>query len=160
MAAGKPFMSLEGRIQLCKEYTTLWSDFFKTFADGLEHKKILINEEKTFMQMVTLLAFKHYQFTEMMDKHLPNPDGILEVLCDAVSLQHFKELSEAQFSKLQVDWHTQFIAMNKCLGKLFINMPADKKSENRTKQKATQEQAKASKRTASKPQPSPTPKTK
>jgi hypothetical protein len=142
MAAGKTFMNQTERIQLCKDYTTLWSDFFKIFADGLENKKIDPNEEKTFNQIVSLLAFKHYKFTEMMGKHLPDPDGILEVLCEAVNLHHLKELSEAQFSKLQVDWHTEFIALNKCLGKLIIELPVDKRTEARLKQKGAEDSRK------------------
>jgi hypothetical protein len=150
MAAGKTFMTLTEKIQLCKDYATLWSDFFKTFADGLEQKKIDPNEEKTFNQMVSLLAYKHYKLTEMMGKNLPDPDGILEVLCEAVHLQHLKELSEAQFSKLQVNWHTEFIALNKCLGKLIIDLPVDKRAETRLKQKGADESRKAAKPT---PQP-------
>lgn len=145
MATRKTFISLMDKIQLCKDYTTLWSDFFKIFADGLEQKKIVPNEEKTFNQIVSLLAFKHYKFTEMMENNLPDPDGILEVLCDAVSLHHLKELSEAQFSMLQVNWHTEFIAMNKCLGKLIIGLPVDKRTEARLKQKGAEELHKTAK---------------
>jgi len=126
-------MNLEERIRLCKDYTRLWSDFFKTFSEGLHNKKILPNEEIAYNQMVALLSFKHFKFAEMMGSYLPDPDGILEVLCDSVSLQHLKTLSEAQFSKLQVNWHTEFIAMNKCLGKLLAELPTDKRTEHELK---------------------------
>lgn len=115
-------MTTAEKIKLCQEYTLLWSDFFKLFSEGLEQKKILNNEEKIFNQIVSLLAYKHYKLSEMMGDKLSNPDGILEVLCESASLQHLKELSEAQFSKLQVDWHTMFIALNKCLGKLISEL--------------------------------------
>jgi len=123
MATGKPFMTVIQKIELCKEYTRLWADFFKLFAEGLEHKKILANEEKIFDQMVSLLSLNHYKFTEMMGDHLSNPDSIIEVLSECASLQHLKELTEAAFSKLQVDWHTIFIAMNKCIGKFIAVLP-------------------------------------
>ncbi len=129
MAEGKPWISVEQQIDLCKDYTRQWSDFFKIFADGLENKKITPNEERIFNQMLTILALKHFRFAEMMGENLPNPEGILEVLCDAVSLQQMKDLSEAQFSKLQVDWHTEFIAMNKCLGKLLSMLPIERRNE-------------------------------
>jgi len=155
MGSGKPYMTLQERIDLCKDYTRLWADFFKTFSEGLEHKKILHNEEVIFGQMVSLLAFKHYKITEMMEKHLPDPDGILEVLCEAASLQHLKELSEAQFSKFQVNWHTQFIAMNKCLGKLIIELPTEKRTERRSSpQPAGKTQVS---KEPQKPAPAPTP---
>jgi len=159
MASGKPFITLQERIDLCKGYTRLWSDFFKTFSEGLEHKKILHSEEVIFTQMVCLLAFKHYRFTEMMDKYLPDPDGILEVLCEAAGLQHLKELSEAQFSKFQVDWHTQFIAMNKCLGKLIIELPVEKRPERKIPPQpvAKTQVSKEPQKAAPAPAPSPTP---
>ena len=159
MAAGKTHVKLEDKIELCKGYTKLWSDFFKTFADGLEHKKIFANEEKTFFQMVTLLALRHYKFTEMMGNKLPDPGGILEVLSDAVSMQHLKELSEAQFSKLQVNWHTQFIAMNKCLGKLLIELPTDKRTEHQLeKQERAEKKTRGSQKAAASPAASSPPK--
>lgn len=128
MATGKPFMSIEEKIQICKEYTQQWSDFFKMFAEGLENRKIFPNEEVIFDQIVTLLAFKHYEFSEMMGEFLPDPEGIMEVLCNAPSMQALKEMSDAQFSKLQVEWHSEFIAMNKCLGKLLAQLPVEKRN--------------------------------
>lgn len=129
MATGKPFMTTAQKIALCQEYTVIWSDFFKLFSEGLEHKKVLANEEKVFAQMVSLLAYRHYKLSEMMGEKLSNPDGILEVLCESASLQHLKELSEAQFSKLQVDWHTMFIALNKCLGKLISDLTPEQQAQ-------------------------------
>ena len=71
-------MSTEDKIDICKKYTQQWSDFFKMFSEGLENRKIHPNEEIIFDQIVTLLAFKHYTFSEMMGEFLPDPEGILE----------------------------------------------------------------------------------
>ena len=155
MASSKSFMNLHDRIELCKEYTRLWADFFKTFSEGLERKKIVPNEEAIFIQMVSLLAFKHYKITEMMGQHLPDPDGILDVLSEAVSLQHLKEISEAQFSKFQVNWHSEFIAMNKCLGKLIIELPPEKRQETKGAPPATAKAPIPSQKAAPAPTPSP-----
>ncbi len=127
-----PFLTLENRTQVCREYTKLWADFFKMFADDLEHRKIHENDEAAFQQMLSLLALNHFKFTELMGDKLKDPDGILEVLCEAVSLSHLKTQSEAQFSKLQVDWHTLFLDMNKCLGKLQseLHMRQEKKKKS------------------------------
>jgi hypothetical protein len=110
--------TLENRIQVCREYTKLWADYFKMFADSLEHRRIHENDEAAFQQIISLLALNHFKFTELMADKLKDPEDILEVLCESVSLSYLKMLSEAQFSKLQVDWHTLFLEMNKCLGKL------------------------------------------
>ncbi len=149
--AGKAFMTLGERIRLCKEYTTLWSDFFGMFAEELEHKKVLPNDERAFAQIVSLLALKHYKFTEMMGNKLPEPEAIREVLCEAVSLQHLKGLSEAQFSKLQVDWHTQFIAMNKCLGKLIAELPLEQRPDRQAQRPSAVPQRTTSNRSTAAP---------
>ena len=96
-----PFLTLENRTQVCREYTKLWADFFKMFADDLVHRKIYENDEAAFQQMLSLLALNHYKFAELMGDKLKDPEGILEVLCEAVSLSHLKMQSEAQFSKLR-----------------------------------------------------------
>ena len=68
----------------------------------------------------------HYRFEMMAGEFLKDPDKVLGVLCEAVSLNYLKSLSEAQFSKLEVDWHSLFIAMNKCLGKIISLLPPEK----------------------------------
>ena len=130
-----PFLTLENRTQVCREYTKLWADFFKMFADDLVHRKIHENDEAAFQQILSLLALNHFKFAELMGDKLKDPEGILEVLCEAVSLSHLKMQSEAQFSKLQVDWHTLFLDMNKCLGKLQseLHMRQEKKKKKKKK---------------------------
>jgi len=112
------------RIRVVKEYTRLWSDFFRAF-EGVREKKIYENDEQSFFQMVSLLALNQYRFEMMAGEFMKEPEKVLEVLCEAVSLTYLKNLSEAQFSKLEVDWHSLFIAMNKCLGKLIGLLPPE-----------------------------------
>ncbi len=121
--------SPEYRIRVVKEYCRLWSDFFRTFADGLQDRKIYERDEQSFFQIVSLLALNHYRFEVSADNYFKDPDKILDVLSEAVNLSYLKTLSEAQFSKLEVDWHSLFIAMNKCLGKLIGLLPPEKAEE-------------------------------
>jgi hypothetical protein len=112
-----------------KEYCRLWSDFFRAFSEGLQDRKIYESDEQSFLQIVSLLAANHYRFEEMAGEYFNDPDKILEVLSEAVSLSYLKTLSDAQFSKLEVDWHSIFIHMNKCLGKLISLLPPEKAEE-------------------------------
>jgi hypothetical protein len=126
--AKNPLLTIENRIKVCRQYTTLWADFFKFFAENLEDKKITDKDEAQFEKIVSILALNHFKFTELMGDRLKDPEGILEVLTETVSLAQLKATSEAQFSKLQVEWHTLFIEMNKCLGKLKSELPINKKA--------------------------------
>jgi hypothetical protein len=115
----------------------MWADYFKFFAESLEDKKITDRDEAQFEKVVSILALNHFKFTELMGDKLKDPEGILEVLTETVSLAQLKAMSEAQFSKLQVEWHTLFIEMNKCLGKLKTELPVNKKAPTQAMAKAT-----------------------
>lgn len=112
------------RIRVVREYTRLWSDLFRAF-EGVKEKKIHENDEQSFFQIVSLLALNQYKFEMMAGEFMKEPKKILDVLSETVSLNYLKNLSEAQFSKLEVDWHSLFIAMNKCLGKLIGLLPPE-----------------------------------
>jgi hypothetical protein len=131
--AHNPILTIENRISVCRDYTKLWAEFFKFFAEGLHDKKVTEKDEAGFDKIVSLVALNHFKFVELMGDRFKDPEGILEVLTNSVSLSHLKSMSEAQFSKLQVDWHTLFIEMNKCLGKLNAELPIDKKAAAKAK---------------------------
>jgi len=114
---------LEKRIAFVQEYIKLWRQFFETFAEGFENRKILKRDEEEFARILNSLAHHHYRFTAMSYPQMSGTDGILKVLCDVISLSHLKGISEAQLSKVQIDWHTIFIDMNKALGRLMALRP-------------------------------------
>jgi len=120
----KQLTSIENRLATCREYKNLWQEYFKFFAEGFEGRKIYERDEQAFFQIMNVLAVNHYRFVELAGEYFKEGEGILMVLTDSVSLSHLKEMSEAQFSKLQIDWHTIFIAMNKAIGKLMMQLPA------------------------------------
>ncbi|MFH0795218.1 MAG: hypothetical protein V2A74_14435 [bacterium] len=113
-------------MEVCREYSRIWGEFFQYFAEGLGDKKIYQKDEENFQQLIKTLAMNHYKFSVMVKENFKGADEILEVLCDAVSLQNLKGMSEAQFSKLQVSWHTLFIEMNKAMGKFMLKLPVAK----------------------------------
>jgi len=113
----------EQKLAVLREYARLWQEYFKFFADRVEGKRITEAEENAFAQLMNVLALNHFRFVETAYPHFKDSDGILKVLTDTVSLSHIQQMSDAQFSKLQIDWHTIFIAMNKAIGKFIASMP-------------------------------------
>lgn len=130
-------ISLENRISVCRDFIALWSRFFQFFAEELHDRKIKPEEEKAFFQTVTLLARKHYLFTELMDDAFEEGDQVIELLTQTVSLTHIKNMDEGTLSKLELDWHTLFLNMNQTLGRLVRRMPGGLKLNEALKQ-ATQ----------------------
>jgi hypothetical protein len=119
----KQLTSIENRLNICREFTKLWQQYFQFFSDGFEDKKIFEKDEQAFFQLMNVLALNHYRFVEMAGEYFKDGEGILAVLTETVSLSAIKQMSEAQFSKLLIDWHTLFISMNKAIGKLMIKLP-------------------------------------
>ena len=134
----KQLTSLDNRIAICREYTRLWQEYFKFFSDGFEDKRIYEKDEQAFFQIINVLALNHFRFSEMAGALFKDSDAILKVLTDTPSLQFIKQMSEAQFSKLLIDWHTLFISMNKTLGKLNMQLPPPTEPKGKGKGKAAQ----------------------
>lgn len=112
------FNNIETRIQVCKEYAALWQRFFSYFSESLADKQITEQMEHEFENILGILALNQYKFEELVGEYMPDARKILDVLADSINLATIKTMSEANLSKLQVDWHTLFISMNKALGKL------------------------------------------
>lgn len=121
--AQKQLTSIENRLATCREYKNLWQEYFKFFADGFEDKKIYERDEQAFFQIMNVLAVNHFRFVELAGDNFKDGENIIKVLTDTVSLSSLKQMSDAQFSKLLIDWHTIFIAMNKAIGKLMMQLP-------------------------------------
>lgn len=113
----------ERKLAVVREYARLWQEYFKFFSDRVEGKRITEAEENAFAQLMNVLALNHFRFVETAYPHFKDPDSILKVLTETVSLSHIQQMSDAQYSKLQIDWHMIFIAMNKAVGKVMASLP-------------------------------------
>lgn len=128
----KQLTSPENRIATCREYTRLWQEYFRYFADGFPEDRVITDEEeRNFFMMMNVLAQNHYRFCELSAPFFKDGDGLLRILSETPSLNSLKTMSEAQFSKLLIDWHTLFIAMNKAIGKLNAQLPPAPAAKNK-----------------------------
>lgn len=110
--------SIGNRLTVARQYSKLWQDYFKFFADGFDDRKIFDQDEQNFLMLMNVLAQNQFRFTEFTSPHFKDGDALVKLMCDTPSLTVMKGMSEAQFSKVLVDWHTLFISMNKAIGKL------------------------------------------
>jgi hypothetical protein len=124
-SSGGRFKSPRYLIEFCMMYLRLWADFFRLCGEDLKERKLQIEEEEVFFQVVTILALNHFKFKELLNEYFKNPDAILEVLKESVSLSHLKAASDAQISQLLSNWHALFIEMIKCLSRLIALLPPE-----------------------------------
>ena len=116
---------LENRIAVCREYISLWMNFFRFFAEDLTDKEITPEEEKGFFQVSSQLARKHFLFVEQMGGTFDRGNDVMSVLCSSVSLSNIQGMQENTRSKLELDWHSLFLDMNKALGRLLRLLPGN-----------------------------------
>jgi len=110
------------RLIVIREYTSLWQQFFSFFADDISERQFTEEEEQSFTEIVTMLAVNQFKFQELSKGYFKDADGIMEVIEEAVSLNHMQLMNQATFEKIQIKWHTLFISMNKAIGKLYKDM--------------------------------------
>ncbi|MGF1571687.1 MAG: hypothetical protein ACFCU1_01285 [Sumerlaeia bacterium] len=106
------------RITVIREYSVLWQQYFAFFTEDFTERQFTAEEEQEFSTIVSYLALNQYKFAELSKGYFKDADGVLEVLADSVSLSQLQIMPEASLDKLQIDWHTHFISMNKAIGKM------------------------------------------
>lgn len=121
---------IERRIAVCQEYAALWQEFFTMFgtADFAE-RRILEQDEAHFAKVVTQLAEQCFRFCFYMGDKFGDGDKIIDILERAEGLRVLQEMPEANFSKLEVDWHTVFINMHRAVGRLMRELPPEESEE-------------------------------
>lgn len=139
--AHKELTRIENRIAVLREYAHLWQQFFGFFADDLSEKSFTAEEEEEFGQIVSLLALNQYKLQELSAGYYKGADKVVSILSDCVSLEYLKKMPTASFGKLQIEWHTQFLAMHKALGKMLADLPPKRLAELEAAQAAAAQQA-------------------
>ena len=121
----KNLLTLENRIAVCQEYISLWLKYFQFFARSTEERQIEASEEKAFFQTMTALSRKQFQFAEAMGPVFEHGSEIVHVLSMSVSLAHIQVMDDNTRSKLELDWHSLLLEMNKSLGRLLRILPGN-----------------------------------
>lgn len=123
----KQLTTVDKRLAVVTEYKNLWQKYFLFFADGFESRKIQPQEEQGFFQIMNALSTNHYRMVELAGDLFKDGNLVLDVLIATPSLSTLKQMSEATFGQLCIDWHTVFIDMNKAIGRLNMLKPQPKR---------------------------------
>ena len=115
--------SLENRITVCQDYADLWQQFFQMWSEIGEDTEISPEAEADFEQIGNILALNHYKFSQLCGDYMKNSDDVVKILADVISLREIQLMAEATRAKLDVNWHTAFIDMNKALGRMLAALP-------------------------------------
>lgn len=119
------FVTAENRISKCREFISLWLNFFRFFAEDLDNKEITPQEEREFFTIQGKLARRHFMFVELMSDKFDRGNDIISVLTRAVSLSNIQQMEENTRSKLEGDWHSLLLDMNKTLGRIVRDLPGN-----------------------------------
>ncbi len=123
--------SLEHKLQVTRRYLAMWQKYFSFFSESLVGRKILPEEEKEFSKYVYQLALEHFMFTKLVGGDFHASGKIVSILDACVSLSHLKNMPDATFASLQVNWHEVFIEINKTLGFLMEQIPPEPIKKNK-----------------------------
>lgn len=123
MAPAVDHLRLENRIAVVREYAALWQQFFTYFSEDISERNFTAQEEQDFANMVSILAVNQYKFQELCGAYYKDAGKVMDVLTETVSLDHMKHMADSTFGKVQIEWHTLFIGMNKALGKMLSELP-------------------------------------
>jgi hypothetical protein len=130
MARETKVEGIEKRIEICKVYAALWEEFFKCFGTGdLQERRIFDQDEASFKKIISELAHQKFRFVYYMGDKFSDGDKIIDVLERAENLHVLKDMADANFSKLEIDWHQVFIGMHRAVGRLMRELPLEEPEE-------------------------------
>ncbi len=115
-------LKLENRIKVCQDYAGLWQTYFQFFADDLAEKQITDEMEAEFENYINVLALNQFKFSELCGDYMKEPEAIMEILTQTVSLTIVQGMPDATIGKLRVEWHKAFIDMHKATGKMLAKL--------------------------------------
>ncbi len=123
----KEFTAPQYRLSVVTDYTVLWRNYFHYFQEKEVDRKFTAEEEKEFEDLMTNLAVNQFRFHEAVVPFMKDPREVFKIMQTTPSLKVLHSMSDATFSKTQIDWHTLFIEMNKAIGKLQLIQPKPRK---------------------------------
>lgn len=109
---------LERQIKKAKDFTQLWMRFRELYQGALGRSNILPEEEKTFLELKSTLVRQYQGLLESLNlSHTPD-DKTFDVTSSILSLASISTLSEMQYKKIENDWHSSYLNLNRILGSL------------------------------------------
>jgi hypothetical protein len=109
---------LEHQIKKTKDFIQLWMKFRELYQGALGRTNILIAEEKAFLDLKSTLVRQYQGLVELLNLSASSDDRTFEVISAILSLASVSGLTEMQLKKVESDWHSSYLNLNKILGSL------------------------------------------
>jgi len=107
---------LERNIEGVKQFISMWQDF-SAFLNLPPETEVSEEEEKKFMEIKSAIARKCQQLQEEIEEGFPVEGKIIDILSQSPTLGSILR-QPMHLKKLQNDWHSAYISINKLLGSL------------------------------------------
>lgn len=109
---------LEQQIKKAKDFIDLWMRFRELYQNALGRTNIIPEEERAFLSLKSDLVRQYQGLLESIGAAHSPEDRTFDVISTIISLASVTALSEMQFKKVENDWHSSYLNLNKILGSL------------------------------------------
>ncbi len=110
--------NLESKIKRLKEFMQLWIKFHDMYKSAVNRETITPEEENAFLETKALIARKYQALKDYLDMNSFYSDKTFDVISQILSLKSVAEISDLSLHKIENDWHSSYIVLNKLLGEL------------------------------------------
>ena len=110
--------NLESKIKHLKDFMQLWVKFHDMYKSALDRDTITPEEENAFLETKSLIARKYQALKEYLEINSSYDDRTFDVISQLLSLKGVAAISDLSLHKVENDWHSSYIVLNKLLGEL------------------------------------------
>lgn len=109
---------LEFKVKRLKEFMQLWIKFHDLYKDALSRETITPEEEKNFLETKSLIARKYQALKDLLGIGSSYEYKSFDVISQVLSLKSVAAISDLSMHKIENDWHSSYIMLNRMLGEL------------------------------------------
>lgn len=128
------YLTYEEKKEIFVRFLTNWETYFKFFSNVQEAIVVTPENEERFFNLQVQLALDTYTLNQGAKGFFSDHKGILEILAQTPSLETLSKVTDSQFRKFQIDWHSLFLEINKAMG-LFERAKGKVQQEKKGKKK-------------------------
>ena len=110
--------NLESKIKHLKEFMQLWIKFHDMYKNAINSSTITPEEEKVFLETKSLIARRYQALKDNLNIDTSYDDRTFDVITQLLSLKSVAAISDLSLHKIENDWHSSYIVLNKLLGEL------------------------------------------
>lgn len=118
---------LDNKIKKLKEFMEIWVKFHEMYKNALSEAAISPEDEKNFLETKSLIARKYQALVNYLGIDVPYDDKTFDVITQLLSLKSVAAISDISLGKIEHDWNSSYILLNKLLGEFEARQEALKK---------------------------------